>query len=88
MNATTKCCGIRGQDGMIVRVEVAERPDGTFEVGQPQVIPTYIDRSDYTILPVNAALAGEVGVGAVGVDPLTESLQRTTDVVGQYIVPR
>jgi poly-gamma-glutamate capsule biosynthesis protein CapA/YwtB (metallophosphatase superfamily) len=88
MNASTDCCGIRGQDGMMVRVDVAERPDGTFEVGQPQVIPTYMDRSDYTILPVNAALAGEVGVGSVGVDALTESLARTTDVVGPFIVPR
>ncbi|MGI9031826.1 MAG: CapA family protein [Ilumatobacteraceae bacterium] len=88
MNESTDCCGIRGQDGMMVRVQVASRPDGTFDVGQPQVIPTYIDRSDYTILPVNAALAGEVGIGAVGVGALQASLERTTDVVGPFIVSR
>ena len=88
MSASTDCCGIRGQDGEMVRLTVTKQPDGTFTVARPEVIPTYVDRSDYTILPVNAALAGEVSSGAVGADDLAASLERTTSVVGPYIVPR
>lgn len=88
MSDTTKCCGIRGQDGMMVRIQVAIQADGTFSVAQPQVIPTYVDRSDYTIVPVNAALAGEIGMGALDAGALTDSLDRTRNVVGPFIVER
>ena len=38
MNASTDCCGIRRQDRMMVRIEVAEQADGSFVAGPPQAI--------------------------------------------------
>ena len=37
---------------MVVRLTVTEQPDGTFAVAAPQAIPTYVDRNDYVVLPV------------------------------------
>ena len=69
----------------MVRVEVAEQPDGTFAVGPPQVIPTYVDRSGYVVLPVQAGLVDPTLGGTVGTGALQQSLERTRSVVGQLI---
>lgn len=87
MNASTKCCGIRGQDGMMVRIEVTEQADGSFVASQPQAIATYIDRDSYVILPVQAGITDPARAGTVGPGALQESLNRTASVVGPYLVP-
>ena len=78
MSASTDCCGIRGQDGLLVRLTVTEQPDGTFAVATPQAIPTYVDRNDYVVLPVQTALADPVLAAGVGVTALDESMARTS----------
>jgi len=85
MSASTDCCGIRGQDGLVVRLTVTEQPDGTFAVATPQAIPTYVDRNDYVVLPVQSALADPVLAAGVGVTALDESMARTSGVVGAYV---
>ena len=85
MSASTGCCGIHGQDGLLVRLTATEQPDGTFAVAAPQAIPTYVDRNDYVVLPVANALADPVLAAGVGVPALDESLARTSGVVGAYV---
>ena len=85
MSASTECCGIRGQDGLLVRLTATEQPDGSFAVAPPQAIPTYVDRNDYVVLPVQSALADPVLAAGVGVPALGESLARTSRVVGNYV---
>ena len=85
MSASTECCGIHGQDGLLVRLTATEQPDGTFAVAAPQAIPTYVDRDDYVVLPVQSALADPVLSAGVGVPALHESLARTSRVVGSFV---
>ena len=40
----------------MVRLRVTEQPDGTFAVATPEAIPTYVDRNDYVVLPVQLGL--------------------------------
>jgi poly-gamma-glutamate synthesis protein (capsule biosynthesis protein) len=85
MSASTECCGIRGQDGLMVRLTATEQPDGTFAVAPPEAIPTYVDRSDYVVLPVRNALADPTLGAGVGASALDESMARTSSVVGAYV---
>ena len=85
MSASTECCGIRGQDGLLVRLTATEQPDGTFAVSTPQAIPTYVDRNGYVVLPVQGSLADPVLAAGVGVPALDESLARTSGVVGAFV---
>ena len=87
MGTASPCCGIRGQDGMMVRLRVAEQPDGSFAVATPEVIATYVEHSSYVVLPVELGLADAASAGAVGAHALTASLGRTASVVGSYLVP-
>jgi hypothetical protein len=88
MSGASPCCGIRGQDGMMVRLRAAEQPDGSFAVAKPEAIATYVDRSSYVVLPVQLGLTDAAFAGTVGTDALTDSLGRTASVVGSYLVPR
>ena len=87
MGQRSPCCGIRGQDGMMVRLRVAEQPDGTFAVAAPEAIATYVDRSGYVVVPVQLGLAEAASAGTAGTRALADSLGRTGAVVGSYLVP-
>jgi capsule synthesis protein PGA_cap len=87
MGRSSPCCGVRGQDGMMVRLRVTEQPDGTFAVATPEAIATYVDRTGYVVLPVQLGLADPASAGAVGAGALTDSLGRTGAVVGSFLVP-
>ena len=80
MGDSTDCCGPASLDGMMVRVDVAEQPDGTFLVEQPQVNPIYLARMPYRILSVSAALADPAAAWGSPA-ALLESLERTNAVV-------
>ena len=86
MGAASPCCGVRGQDGMMVRLRVTERPDGSFEVAQPEAIATFVDRRGYVVMPVQFGLGHAGVVRMVGADRLNDSLGRTSSVVGGYLV--
>jgi poly-gamma-glutamate capsule biosynthesis protein CapA/YwtB (metallophosphatase superfamily) len=86
MGDSTDCCGPRALDGMMVRVDIAEQPDGTFVVEQPQVSPIYLARMPYRILSVSAALADPTAAWGSPAS-LLASLERTNSVVGAYVTP-
>ncbi len=87
MGDSTDCCGVRALDGMMIRTEVAEQPDGTFTVAPPEALPTYLGRSPYRVVPVRPGLADPAVAGHVTRDELEASLDRTTKVVGAYVRP-
>jgi len=55
-NQSASCCRTETQDGVIVVIEVEEVDDG-LEVSEVSYVPTWVDRGDFTILDVGAALA-------------------------------
>ena len=55
MGDSTGCCDVRALDGLMVRVELTEQPDGTFAAGRPEAIPTYLGRHPYRVVPAVAA---------------------------------
>jgi poly-gamma-glutamate capsule biosynthesis protein CapA/YwtB (metallophosphatase superfamily) len=87
MGSSSPCCGIRGQDGMMVRLRVTEQPDGSFAVARPEAIAVYVDRPSYVVLPVQRGLTDAGAAGPVGTGALARSLDRTGSVVGSYLVP-
>ena len=87
MGDATGCCGVRALDGLMVRVEVVEQPDGSFTVERPEAIPTFLGRSPYRIVPVRDALADPALAGHVTADELRASLERTATVVDQHLRP-
>lgn len=87
MGDSTNCCGVRALDGMMIRTEFVEQPDGKFAVARPEAIPTYLGRSPYRVVPVTAGLADPAVAAHVTPDELTASLDRTSTIVGQYIRP-
>ena len=87
MGSSSPCCGVRGQDGMMVRLRATQRPDGTFEVAKPEAIAIYVDRPSDAIVPVTFGLNHPGVVRLVGAGRLTDSLSRTSSVVGDFLVP-
>lgn len=85
MGDATNCCGVRALDGLMVRVEITEQADGSFLVGRPEAIPTYLGRRPYRIVPVVAAQADPALAGHVTGDELRASLERTAAVVGDHL---
>ena len=67
-NQSPECCAPGAQDGVIVTAQVRAPADGPATVTGLVVTPTWVDRSDYTVLPVAAALD----------DPATEAWMRPT----------
>jgi poly-gamma-glutamate capsule biosynthesis protein CapA/YwtB (metallophosphatase superfamily) len=55
-NQSPECCAPGAQDGVIVTAEVQVPAEGPVSVTGLVVTPTWVDRSDYTVLPVAAAL--------------------------------
>ena len=85
MGDSTDCCGVRALDGMMVRTEFVEQPDGTFAVAPPVAIPTYLGRHPYRVVPVQAALADPAVAGHVTAAELQASLDRTSPVVAPHL---
>jgi hypothetical protein len=85
MGDSTDCCGLRALDGMTIRTEIVEQPDGTFAVARPEAIPTYLGRNPYRVVPVNAALSDPAVAGHVTAAELHASLDRTAEIVGSHI---
>lgn len=56
-NQSAACCPAATQDGVIVRFEVAEEEPGEFVVARTAAVPTWVDRSTYTVVDVLAGLA-------------------------------
>ncbi len=87
MGDSTDCCGVRALDGMMIRTEIVEQPDGTFTVARPEAIPTYLGRRPYRVVPVTVGLADAAIAGHVTRDELEASLERTAEVVGAFVRP-
>jgi len=85
MGDSTDCCDVRALDGMMVRTEIVERPDGTFAVDRPEAIPTFLGRSPYRVVPVTAGLTDPTVAAHVTRAELEASLARTSTVVGRYV---
>lgn len=84
-NMPTGSFPAKSQDGEIVSVSIDEQLDGTFAVGRPAVIPTWVDRANgFLIRPVVADLADPTVDQAIR-DQLYTSLQRTGSVVGAFV---
>lgn len=79
-NQSASCCVTASQDGMIATITLNEPTPGEIVVSDVSYTPTWVDRSSFTIVPVEAALAGEVETG-VGTSTLQSSLDRSTAVV-------
>jgi poly-gamma-glutamate synthesis protein (capsule biosynthesis protein) len=78
-NQSGACCATAAQDGVIVEVDLFEPTPGTIEVKGLRYTPTWVDRRDYTVVPVAEALADET-LSDVH-DELRASWDRTVGVV-------
>lgn len=58
-NQSSECCPARTQDGVIVEVTFAGSPEVGWEVEKLTALPTWVDRSTYTIVPLAEALAAD-----------------------------
>jgi len=77
--------GANTQDGIIATVAIAEQADGSFVVEQPIVYPTWVDREGgHVIRPVLTDLADASTPASIRAQ-LQVSLDRTRDVVGDFI---
>ena len=84
-NQSATCCVDGAQDGMIVNVHLHERRGGGFDAFLSYV-PTRVDRSDFTIVPVVDALATS-DMATLPAPELETSRARTADVVGRLSAP-
>ena len=78
-NQSSNCCAAGSQDGMIMNVHLHEQADGSFDTTLAYV-PTRVDRTDFTIIPVNDALV-EPGLSTLPAAELEASKERTAEVV-------
>ena len=79
-NQSAACCPAASQNGLIAYLDVVGSAETGWAVGAVSFVPTRVDRSDYTIVPLPQALA------AGGLGSSTRSLYRrviseTTEVV-------
>ncbi len=72
-NQSADCCLRSTQDGVIVKVTFEEKRSGGFKVVAGCIVPTWVDRSDYVILPA-------VGSGRLAPEA---SVERTNEVAGR-----
>lgn len=72
----------RTQDGMIVEVTFTEARPGEPVVSQVVVVPTWVDKSTYTIMPVVAALADPATPAGLRSE-LEVSFDRTSEAVSR-----
>ena len=79
-NQSAACCPAASQNGLIAYLDVVGSAETGWAVGAVSFVPTRVDRSDYTIVPLPQAL------DAGGLGSSTRSLYRrviaeTTEVV-------
>jgi hypothetical protein len=73
------------QDGVIMQVQIDQRPDGTIRIGTPIAYPTWVDKHDgYVIRPVLQTLADPTISDGLR-SRLYESLLRTREVLVDFI---
>jgi poly-gamma-glutamate synthesis protein (capsule biosynthesis protein) len=58
-NQSAECCPAASQNGIIAMVEVTQADSGLWSVTDLSFVPTRVDRTDYTIVPLPQALAGD-----------------------------
>ena len=78
-NQSVNCCVASTQDGVMARLQIDEQDDGTYLVTDASYVATWVDRSDYTIVPVAEALASNSRPGQA--DTLRTSQGRTASAV-------
>lgn len=78
-NQSAECCVASTQDGVMARLQIEEQRDGRYLVVDASYIATWVDRSDYTIVPVAEALANGERPGQA--DTLRTSQGRTASAV-------
>jgi poly-gamma-glutamate capsule biosynthesis protein CapA/YwtB (metallophosphatase superfamily) len=86
-NQSSQCCVEASQDGVIVEVALKERRMGGFDT-EVRFVPTWVDRSDYVIMPAAAYLSENPDSTLAG--PLGESWSRTVATMtsmGADVVP-
>ena len=59
-NQSANCCPARTQNGVVVRFTVEGTEDAGFAVTGIEAVPTRVDRSDYTILPLPRLLVTDL----------------------------
>ena len=74
------------RDGLTVRVNAVRDGTGRWSVNTIDAIPTFVDRSTYSVLPVVETLIWS-SYPALGVDELRLSYQRTSDVLARRPTP-
>ena len=82
-NQSANCCAVGSQDGVIVEVHLTEigsvGGDAVFRT-ELRYIPTWVDRDDFTIVPVLDALTSG-SIDAATERMLLQSRERTTGVI-------
>lgn len=84
-NQSANCCAVGSQDGVIVQVNLQELPveEGPGFVTWLTYVPTWVDRSDFTIRPVGRLLDDPaLDATASEVQRFGESRARTADAIG------
>lgn len=75
---------LSSQDGMIVTMSVVRAPGGGWDIGRPAVYPTWVDHRGYLIRLVRPDIDDPATPADIMPD-LRSSLQRTTQVVGEFL---
>jgi poly-gamma-glutamate capsule biosynthesis protein CapA/YwtB (metallophosphatase superfamily) len=84
-NQTPSCCAAGAQDGMLVKVTVAEHA-GRLRVRQVRYVPTWVEHPSFRIRPVLTALANP-RLGTATRRVLQASRDRTRHAVGPTVRP-
>ena len=62
-NQSAACCPAASQNGVIAYLDVVGSAQTGWAVGAVSYVPTRVDRTDYTIVPLPVALAGPLDAG-------------------------
>lgn len=79
-NQSGDCCPARTQDGVMVEIIVSGNEELGWTVDDLVAVPTWVDRSSFTIIPVVSALTSEELSDGLRAE-LTTSLERTRDAL-------
>lgn len=85
-NQSPSCCAPGAQDGVIATVELAVPDGGPARATGVVVTPTWVDRTDYTVVPVAAAIDDPATPGWLRAE-LEASWQRTVHALGLRAPP-
>ena len=86
-NQSPGCCATGAQDGMIATVDLEEDLDtGTFDVAGVRVLPTWVDRTTYQILPAEGPFINDDATSAETAAALSAARERTLGIIGDTAV--